>query len=219
MGSEPRSAGVPVWPEAAAGRDWLIPDGGGAAAAGSCRHCHGQRTPSAARDPVALNVWFDSVLRCGGEDDPSLGDSALARPSPIPKMPFWVSAASAWEIVIKVALGRLSLAAPAAQSLPTALAENDFSPLPISLDHALAVAGLPRLHGDAFDQMTDRPGDGGIADDRYGGRHVRPLRRAGRHRRPVTATRQRTVAAAGAESRWSGPRPPGRFRNVVFPAG
>ena len=37
----------------------------------------------------------------------------------------WVSAASAWEVAIKSALGRLHLPGPAFEILPAALAEND----------------------------------------------------------------------------------------------
>jgi PIN domain nuclease of toxin-antitoxin system len=100
-----------------------------------------------------MNLLLDThALLWWLADDPCLGDSARAAIAD-PENAIWVSAASAWEIAVKVALGRLSLAAPAARSLPTALAENDFNPLPISLDHALAVADLPRLHGDPFDRM------------------------------------------------------------------
>jgi PIN domain nuclease of toxin-antitoxin system len=65
----------------------------------------------------------------------------------------WVSAASAWEVAIKSALGRLHLPGPAAEVLPAALAENDFAPLPISIDHALRVSELPPLHADPFDRI------------------------------------------------------------------
>src|SRR5512132_1385915 len=100
-----------------------------------------------------MNLLLDThVLLWWLADDPCLGEDARAAIAD-PGNGIWVSAASAWEIAIKKALGRLSLAAPAARDLPMALAENDFSPLPISLDHALAVADLPRLHGDPFDRM------------------------------------------------------------------
>jgi PIN domain nuclease of toxin-antitoxin system len=100
-----------------------------------------------------MNLLLDTqVLLWWLADDACLGESARDAIAD-PENAIWVSVASAWEIAIKVALGRLSLPEPAAQSLQRALAKNDFSPLPISLDHALAVAGLPRLHGDPFDRM------------------------------------------------------------------
>lgn len=60
-----------------------------------------------------------------------------------------VSAASAWEIAIKRALGKLH--APA--ELAEALAANGFLALPVTVDHALGAGALPRHHGDPFDRM------------------------------------------------------------------
>ncbi len=61
----------------------------------------------------------------------------------------YVSAASAWEIEIKRALGKLK--APA--SLEEALSANHFVPLPITIAHSIAAARLPRRHDDPFDRM------------------------------------------------------------------
>jgi PIN domain nuclease of toxin-antitoxin system len=60
-----------------------------------------------------------------------------------------VSAASAWEISIKKALGKL--AAP--DDLDQQVQEGGFSPLPISIAHALAAGQLARHHEDPFDRM------------------------------------------------------------------
>ncbi len=60
-----------------------------------------------------------------------------------------VSAASAWEIAIKRALGRLS----APEDLLDQLAASGFDHLPIALRHALAVSDLPAHHRDPFDRM------------------------------------------------------------------
>jgi PIN domain nuclease of toxin-antitoxin system len=61
----------------------------------------------------------------------------------------FVSAASAWEIATKRALGRLE--APA--DLRGAIAEYEFAELPITVDHAIAAATLPRHHDDPFDRV------------------------------------------------------------------
>jgi PIN domain nuclease of toxin-antitoxin system len=61
----------------------------------------------------------------------------------------FVSAATAWEISIKRALGRLK--APA--NLEEVLASNNFQHLPISLQHGLVAGALPRHHDDPFDRM------------------------------------------------------------------
>ncbi|MGH3158596.1 MAG: type II toxin-antitoxin system VapC family toxin [Streptosporangiaceae bacterium] len=60
-----------------------------------------------------------------------------------------VSAASAWEISIKKALGKLS----APDDLSRQLEASAFTPLPISLAHGLAAGQLPRHHDDPFDRM------------------------------------------------------------------
>ena len=60
-----------------------------------------------------------------------------------------VSAASAWEISIKRALGKL--AAP--DNLDHQLAAGGFEPLPISVAHAVTAGHLPRHHEDPFDRM------------------------------------------------------------------
>ena len=60
----------------------------------------------------------------------------------------WVSAVSAWEVSIKVALGRLRLSEP----FGVLLAADDFRELPMTLAHAEALAALPRHHADPFDR-------------------------------------------------------------------
>ena len=57
--------------------------------------------------------------------------------------------ASAWEISIKQAAGRLD----APEDLLDAVAANDFETLAITLDHAMAAGRLPAYHGDPFDRM------------------------------------------------------------------
>lgn len=64
-----------------------------------------------------------------------------------------VSAASAWEIAIKHANGRLSLPEPPESYLPVRIRELGARPLAIEHAHALAAAGLPGIHRDPFDRM------------------------------------------------------------------
>ena len=61
----------------------------------------------------------------------------------------FVSAASAWEISIKKALGKL--AAP--DDLVDQLEREAFEPLPITVSHAVDAGALPHLHDDPFDRM------------------------------------------------------------------
>ena len=61
----------------------------------------------------------------------------------------WVSAASAWEIAIKAALGKIVARA----RLADALEDYGFSALPISVEHADEVRALPMHHRDPFDRL------------------------------------------------------------------
>ena len=64
-----------------------------------------------------------------------------------------LSAASAWEIAIKHALGKLRLPAPPAESLPPLMAKTGVTPLPVLHGHAFRVAELPPHHRDPFDRL------------------------------------------------------------------
>ena len=63
------------------------------------------------------------------------------------------SAASAWEIAIKFAKGRLELPETPDEYVARRLAQHRFQALPIQLSHALRVAALPEIHTDPFDRL------------------------------------------------------------------
>jgi PIN domain nuclease of toxin-antitoxin system len=79
----------------------------------------------------------------------SIAYSIIADPS----NELFLSSASAWEIVIKVRLGKLSLPEPPETYIPSRLRINKFQSLPIQMIHALQVANLPDLHRDPFDRI------------------------------------------------------------------
>ena len=81
-------------------------------------------------------------------DDPKLGTDAR-RAIRRETNEVYASAASAWEISIKKALGKLE--APA--DLASALTSNRFRALDITLSHALRAGQLPRHQDDPFDRM------------------------------------------------------------------
>ena len=64
-----------------------------------------------------------------------------------------VSAVSAWEIAIKVGLGKMPVLPNVAFWLPAELQRNRFAAMPITLEHAAGVEHLPRHHGDPFDRL------------------------------------------------------------------
>ncbi len=90
-------------------------------------------------DTEAL-IWWDS-------NDRRLG--AQARDRIRAAADVYVSAASAWEIAIKVALGKLKTSRTASQ----ALADSGFGELPVTFRHAEGLNDLPRHHTDPFDRL------------------------------------------------------------------
>ena len=64
-----------------------------------------------------------------------------------------VSVVSAWEIVIKLGTGKLTLDRPLAQLWPESMAANDFAVLDITSEHVLALEGVPPHHRDPFDRL------------------------------------------------------------------
>lgn len=61
----------------------------------------------------------------------------------------YVSAASAWEVAIKIGLGRLN----PSRTVEQAVEESGFEELPITFRHAERVAALPAYHRDPFDRL------------------------------------------------------------------
>jgi PIN domain nuclease of toxin-antitoxin system len=64
-----------------------------------------------------------------------------------------VSAATAWEIAMKVRLGRLPMAAELTTDFAGHLEREGFQMLAISCDHAIRAGLLPGHHRDPFDRM------------------------------------------------------------------
>lgn len=64
-----------------------------------------------------------------------------------------LSAASAWEIAIKHALGRLDLPEPPARYVPDRMRSSMVEGLQVTHSHALASGSLPSFHRDPFDRM------------------------------------------------------------------
>lgn len=66
---------------------------------------------------------------------------------------FLISAASAWEIAIKAALGRLRLPVDAPTFLRAVVRDLPVTELPVAFAHAARVAELPLHHRDPFDRI------------------------------------------------------------------
>jgi PIN domain nuclease of toxin-antitoxin system len=65
----------------------------------------------------------------------------------------FVSAASAWELAVKVRLGKLPEASRLTLRLAESLSEQGFKALAITLEHGRLGGSLPGTHRDPFDRM------------------------------------------------------------------
>ena len=64
-----------------------------------------------------------------------------------------LSVASAWEMQIKLQLGKLNLRLPLAAVIASQQQSNDIQVLPVALGHVLALQDLPAHHKDPFDRL------------------------------------------------------------------
>jgi len=80
-------------------------------------------------------------------DDPTLPDDVKDMLDQEPDA--FVSAATTWEVAIKQATGKLK----GPKDLPERVRDSGLVELPITIEHSLMAARLPRLHNDPFDRM------------------------------------------------------------------
>jgi PIN domain nuclease of toxin-antitoxin system len=84
-------------------------------------------------------IWWDEGRRLSG----------AARRAIEAADSVYVSAASAWEVAIKIGLGRLR----PSRTVEAAAEESGFLELPITFRHGQRVTGLPAHHRDPFDRL------------------------------------------------------------------
>ena len=70
-----------------------------------------------------------------------------------PQNDLLLSAATIWEVAIKVGLGKLTLSQLYRQWMSQVLTDLDLAVLPVTIDYAAAQAALPYHHGDPFDRL------------------------------------------------------------------
>ncbi|MGH7499747.1 MAG: type II toxin-antitoxin system VapC family toxin [Gemmatimonadales bacterium] len=84
-------------------------------------------------------IWWDEGSRLSTGARKAIDDA----------QEIFVSAASAWEVAIKIQLGRLR----PSRTVEEAAEESGFTELPVTFRHAQRVATLPPHHRDPFDRL------------------------------------------------------------------
>lgn len=95
-------------------------------------------------DSHTLVRAVDSPSKLGSQAGPALRD---------PGNELLLSAATVWELSIKIGLGKLSLSLPFRQWMAQAMSDLGALLLPITIDYADVQATLPDHHRDPFDRM------------------------------------------------------------------
>jgi len=90
-------------------------------------------------DTHILLWWLSASRRLNSSARMAIADSARS----------YVSAATVWEIAIKIALGKLEFRGEMAEQL----AINNLLSLAVTVPHAVAAGALPAHHSDPFDRM------------------------------------------------------------------
>lgn len=96
-----------------------------------------------------MNLLLDTHVLLWAVDTPERLDDRARDAIRDPRNRVAVSSASAWEISINTALGKLRFDG----DLTAVLKAVGFDPLAIDVEHALAAGALPPVHRDPFDRM------------------------------------------------------------------
>jgi PIN domain nuclease of toxin-antitoxin system len=100
-----------------------------------------------------VRLLLDSHTLLWAVDDPTHLSAAAAAALQDPANDLLLSAATIWEMAIKVGLGKLSLTVPFRQWMTRAIADLGLTIVPITVEYADVQAGLPDHHRDPFDRL------------------------------------------------------------------
>src|SRR5215217_7224069 len=100
-----------------------------------------------------MKILLDTQIFIWWTDEPTrLSTQAIALCSDVNNTLF-LSVVSAWEIQIKVQLGKLRLNQPLDEVVKSQQQTNDLTVLPIQFTHVLALKHLQQHHKDPFDRL------------------------------------------------------------------
>ena len=100
-----------------------------------------------------MRVLLDTHTLFWAVDAPAMLSPTATTTLQDPVNELLVSAATIWEVAIKVGNGKLKLSRPFRVWMNQALADLGATLLPITVEYADAQAALPKHHGDPFDRL------------------------------------------------------------------
>jgi len=100
-----------------------------------------------------MRLLLESHTLLWAVDRPAQLGAAATKALQDPTNDLLLSAATVWEIAIKVGLKKLSLSFPYRDWINKAIADLGLSVLPITVEYAAVQAGLAHHHRDPFDRL------------------------------------------------------------------
>lgn len=100
-----------------------------------------------------MNLLLDSHVFLWWIDDSAKLTARMREAIANPRNTVLVSAATIWELGLKIAIGRLTIRHAKADRLDELIDACGFDELPVRAGHAAASARLPPHHNDPFDRL------------------------------------------------------------------
>jgi PIN domain nuclease of toxin-antitoxin system len=100
-----------------------------------------------------MKLLLDSHTLVWSADAPKKLSPSAAAALQDPANELLVSAATVWEIAIKLSLGKLQLTLPYRQWMNQAIADLDLTLIPITVEYVDVQVTLPYHHRDPFDRL------------------------------------------------------------------
>jgi PIN domain nuclease of toxin-antitoxin system len=100
-----------------------------------------------------VRLLIDTHTLIWAVDDPSKLSGPATTALQDPANELLLSAATVWELAIKIGQKKLTLSLPYRQWMDRAIADLELTLLPVTVEYAEKQAGLPSHHKDPFDRL------------------------------------------------------------------
>ena len=100
-----------------------------------------------------MRLLVDTHTLIWAMDDPTKLSAAAAAALSDPVNELLLSAATVWELAIKIGHGKLALSLSFRQWMDRATADLELTLLPVTVEYAEKQIGLPKIHKDPFDRL------------------------------------------------------------------